>query len=99
MKRVRERTRRVPLPRGRSYFCGTSHDGRGYQRVDGNPEHADIRKHFDAILARHPGLTADHPHFEQPRAARWLKAYRSPSAREKHLHNHKDYQFYDETLP
>ena len=74
-------------------------DGRGYRRVDGTPVHADVRRQLDAILARHPGLTADHPYFEQPKAARWLKAYQSSSASEKHLHNHKDYQFYDETLP
>ena len=50
-------------------------------------------------MAKHPGVTADHPYFEHPKAARWLKAHQSPSAREKHLHNHSDYQFYDETLP
>jgi arylsulfatase A-like enzyme len=89
----------LDVPRGRFYFCRTSRDGRGYQRVDGNPEHANVRSQLDAILAEHPGLTADHPYFEHPKAARWLTAYQSPSAREKHLHNHKDYQFYDETLP
>jgi hypothetical protein len=86
------------VPRGRFYFCGTSHDGHGYQRVDGEPAHANVRGQLDRILARHAGLTAAHPYFQQRAGARWLKAYLAPAAREKHLHNHKDYQFYDESL-
>jgi len=89
----------LDVPRGRFYFCGTSHDGRAYRRVKGDSEHADDRQQLNTILQEHPGLTADHLYFEQPKAARWLKAYLSRAAREKHLHNHKDYQFYDETLP
>ena len=89
----------LEVPRGRFYFCGTSHDGRGYQRNERSPEYANVRTGLEAILALHPGLTDDHPFFKQPKAAQWLNAYRSPPAREKHLHNHKDYQFYDETLP
>ncbi|NQU25078.1 MAG: sulfatase-like hydrolase/transferase [Candidatus Nealsonbacteria bacterium] len=89
----------LDAPQGRFYFCGTSHDGHGYRRAEGRPEHAEVRRQLDTILAKHPGLTADHPYFTQPRAARWLNAYQSPPVREKHLHNHKDYQFYDETLP
>ena len=89
----------LDAPRGRFYFCGTSHDGRDYKRAEGAPEHAEVRTQLDAVLLEHPGLEASHPYFEQPNATRWLKNYRSPSVREKHLHNHKDYQFYDETLP
>ena len=89
----------LDAPRGRFYFCGSSHDGRGYERAEGNPDHAGVRRRLDSILAKHPGLTADHPYFAQPKAARWLNAYQSASAREKHLHNHRNYQFYDETLP
>ena len=86
------------VPQGRFYFCDTNHDGHGYQRVDTDSAHSDVRKQLDRILARHAGLTADHPYFEQRAGARWLKAYREPAAREKHLHNHKDYRFYDESL-
>lgn len=86
------------VPRGRFYFCDTNHDGHGYRRVDGEPAHANVRGQLDEILARHSGLTAAHPYFQQRAGARWLEAYQAPSAREKHLHNHKDYQFYDESL-
>jgi len=87
------------VPHGRFYYCGDSHDGRGYQRVDEDSQHAAARKRFDDILAEHPGLTADHPYFQTRKGAKWLNAYTEPGAAEKHLHNHKDYQFYDETLP
>ncbi len=87
------------VPRGRFYFCGESHDGHGYQRAEDDAEHADVRGRLDSVLAKHPGLTADHPYFKEKAAIRWLKTYTDPTAKEKHLHNHKDYQFYDETLP
>ncbi len=87
------------VPRGRLYFCGDSRDGKGYQRVDDEPQHAAVRKCFDEILAQHPGLTADHPYFQTGKGSKWLQSYTEPGAAEKHLHNHRDYQFYDETLP
>ena len=58
-----------------------------------------IVRQLGSALAKHTGLTADHPYFEQPKAAQWLNAYRSSAAREKHLHDHNDCRFYDETLP
>jgi len=86
------------VPQGRFYYCGDNHDGHGYERVDNNPEHAAARKVLDAVLAKKPGLTADHPYLRNGKGAKWLKSYTAPKAAEKHLHNHKDYQFYDETL-
>lgn len=87
------------VPQGRFCFCGENHDGREYRRAEGDPRHADIRDRLDTILAKHPGMTADHPYFKEKAGARWLESYATPAAREKHLHNHKDYQFYDESLP
>jgi len=87
------------VPDGRFYYCGNNRDGKGYQRVDTDPEHASVREYFAEVLARHPGLTSDHPYFRAGKGAAWLKQYTDPQAVEKHLHNHKDYQFYDETLP
>lgn len=86
-------------PRGRFYYCGDSRDGHGYQRVDNDPRHAATRERLDEILAQHPGLTADHPYFQTRKGANWLQSYTELGAAEKHLHNHKDYQYYDETLP
>ncbi len=84
------------VPRGRFYFCGNHRFGKGYKRVDGSPEHAAARKEFDKILARYPALTARHPYFKTARGKKWLDAYTAPQAAEKHLHNHKDYRFYEE---
>ena len=86
------------VPKGRFYFCGTNHDGHGYLRAEKDAAHAKVRKQLDHILDQHSGLTAKHVYFEDKKAQRWLKAYTTPISREKHLHNHKDYQFYDETL-
>jgi len=85
------------VPDGRFYFCGDSRDGRGYKRVDNSPEHATVRKEFSQILNDHPGLTLEHPYFQR-KGASWLKDYMDPKSAEKHLHNHKDYQFYDEAI-
>ncbi len=85
-------------PDGRFYYCGDSRDGKGYQRVDADPAHAAVRRRFAEILASHPGLTRGHPYFQTVKGGRWLKQYTDPKAAKKHLHNHKDYQFYDETL-
>ena len=86
------------VPYGRFYYCGESRDGKGYQRVDADPAHAAVRQRFAEILASHPGLTKDHPYFQTVKGDRWLKQYTDPKAAEKHLHNHRNYQFYDETL-
>ena len=87
------------VPDGRFYYCGDSRDGRGYQRVDADPAHATVRQRFAEILASHPGLTKDHTYFKTVKGDRWLKQYTDPKAAAKHLHNHRDYRFYDETLP
>jgi arylsulfatase A-like enzyme len=86
------------VPEGRFYHCGRNHDGHGYERVDVDAEHAEVRAEFERILESRPGLTENHPYFMNPKGAAWLKAYKQPRAMQKHLHNHKDYQFYDESL-
>jgi hypothetical protein len=83
---------------GRFYFCGTNHDGQGYLRAEKDAAHAKVRRQLDHILDQHPGLTAEHAYFQDKKAQRWLKAYTTPVSRDKHLHNHKDYQVYDESL-
>jgi len=88
----------LDVPQGRFYVCGTSRDGRGYRRAEGDPEHADVRRWFDSILDRHPGLSADDPVFTTPAGIRWMRSYTRPEEREKHLHNHRNRQWYDESL-
>jgi arylsulfatase A len=88
----------LDVPEGRFYFYGDSYDGRGYVRAENDPAHADVRVEFERILDSHPGLDFNQPYFQRGSGLRWLDAYSDPAMAEKHLHNHRDYSFYDETL-
>lgn len=86
------------VPDGRFYHCGDSHDGHNYKRAESNPEHESVRKTFAGILDANPGLTKDHPYFQTKKGKSFLESYTQSGSVKKHLHNHKDYQFYDESL-
>ncbi|MDP6636200.1 MAG: sulfatase-like hydrolase/transferase [Phycisphaerae bacterium] len=86
----------LSMPQGRFYFCGDNRFGKGYKLVSNSPEHAKARKEFAAILSKYPALLENHPHFKTKKGKRWLDAYREPDAVKKHLHNHKNYRFYEE---
>ena len=88
----------LDVPDGRFYYCGDHRFGKGYKRVDKAPEHARQRAYFEKTLAKYPILTNEHPYFQDRKAADWLKRWKDPRAANKHLHNHKDFQFYDEAL-
>lgn len=84
------------LAQGRLYDCGDSRDGRGYRRITESALPAQTRKIFDEVLSKYPPLQKDHPYFQTKRGKRFLDEYMQPSAVEKHLHNHRDYKFYEE---
>ncbi len=86
------------VPRGRFYYCDDHRFGIGYQRVDGDPAHAQHRAYFDKVMIRYPIITGEHAYFQNRKAVEWLKRWKDPKAADKHLHNHKDFQFYDESL-
>ncbi len=87
-------------PNGRFYFTGENRYGRGYQRVEDKPEHADQRRAFEDIIQSLPShLDADHPFWSSKYGKRWLE--RNPDRSElaaKQLYNHPDYRRYDETM-
>jgi arylsulfatase A-like enzyme len=83
-------------PQGRLYDCGNGRDGKGYRKITNPSEAAKIREVFDDILRKYPALDKDDPFFRTRRGKRFLKEYTQPRAVEKHLHNHKDYRFYEE---
>ena len=83
-------------PEGRLYDCGNSRDGRGYRKITNPSEASNVRKVFDAILRKYPALDKDNPFFKTRKGKRFLEEYTKPQAVEKHLHNHKDYRFYEE---
>jgi len=85
-------------PYGRFYYTADYHSGKGYTRAEGIEEHEEVMKEFKNILEKkYVGLKADHPYFKE-KGGKWLKSYMNPKAVQKHLHNHKDYSFYDETI-
>jgi len=86
----------LSMPEGRFYFCGDNRFGKGYKLVSNSPEHAKARRQFAAILSKYPALLENHPHFKTSKGKKWLQTYKEPAAAAKHLHNHKNYRFYEE---
>lgn len=85
------------VPEGRFYYCGDSHDGKGYVRAENNPKYKKVHQEMLKVLKeKYVGLTLDHPYFQEKRGKAFLKLYTDPKHAEKHLHNHRDYQFYNE---
>ncbi len=56
----------------------------------------DLQNLFNRLIAKRPALQASDPHFKTTKGKRWLESYTSPTEAAKHLHNHKDYRFYEE---
>lgn len=87
------------LPYGRFYYCGDSHDGTGYLRAEENPEHQKVLNDFMDILEnKYIGLKKDHPYLKTKRGKRFMKGYTKDKTVQKHIHNHRNYQRYDESV-
>jgi hypothetical protein len=84
------------LPGGRLYDCGDSRDGHGYRRIVDPVEKTNVMQRFQPILDRYRPLAADHPFWASKRGQEFYHEYTSQNSVDKHLHNHKDYRFYDE---
>ena len=84
------------LPEGRLYDCGDSRDGRSYRRITDPTEKAKVMRRFQPIVDRYPPLAATHSYWKSKKGKPFLREYTSQGSVAKHLHNHKDYQFYDE---
>ena len=85
------------MPEGRFYYTGEHRYGKGYQLVIDDPKHTKERKKFTKFLEDFPPITADHPYWQTNRGKRFLKEYTSEISVKKHLYNHRDYKFYDES--
>lgn len=88
----------LDMPRGRFYDCGESRDGHGYQNVtdSSDPEVLKARQYFDKILEQYPPIQADDPFFKTKKGKKVWNQFTSDKYAMKHLHNHRDYKFYDE---
>ncbi len=83
-------------PDGRFTYTGEHRFGKGYVRAERLPEHASALKKMRAILSQYPPITEDHPFWDTKDGIAFRKEYTDPKSIEKHLHNHKDWVFYDE---
>ncbi len=86
------------VPAGRFYYTGENRFWQGYKRADTNPEHAKEKERFMALLEKYPPVTEDHPHWSTRNGKKFLENYAGEKERTKHLHNHRDYALYDETI-
>ena len=81
-------------PDGRLYYTGSSRFGRGYKRVDKDPEHAAEKAAMEKVLLKLPALKSDNPYWKTKKGEKWLKEYQG--AVDKFHHNHASFRFYDE---
>ena len=82
-------------PDGRFYYTGKNRFGKGYVRVDKNPEHASAVKKLKEIADSLPDhLGPDHSFWKSKSGENWAK--KNKELKNKQLYNHPDYQFYDE---
>ena len=86
------------MPKGRFYDCGDNRDGYGYMNVTNSDDLGvkKARREFDQILKKYPPLTKDHPFFQTKRGRKVLGNFTGNKYARKHLHNHKDFQRYEE---
>jgi len=89
----------LDMPAGRLYYTGDNRFQRGYQRITKDqPRYQQAMKIFEPLMAKYKPLTVEHVNQStQKRAKKFLKEYLTEKSRNKHLHNHRDYQFYDES--
>ena len=84
------------MPEGRLYDCSNNRDGRGYRKITDPLEAVDVRNLFNEILRKYPVLNKDNPFFKTRKGKIFLEEYTQSRAAEKHLHNHRNYKFYEE---
>ncbi|MDD7985370.1 sulfatase-like hydrolase/transferase [Lentisphaera marina] len=84
---------------GRFYKTNGSFDGRAYENVTHNPEHAEMRKKFDKYMGQFPNPVPqdfNDPEWKTyPDLDRAHKHFNSKGQKKNHLSLPTDYQFYD----
>ena len=84
------------LPEGRFCYTGENRFREGYIRAEGLPEHEEARQKLLKIAEQFPPVTTAHPFWDTRRGEAFYKDYTSEASRLKHLHNHKDWIYYNE---
>lgn len=88
----------LEYPMGRLYYTGNNRFGRGYEFVNGKVSFEPTRKKFDDFLKDFLPVTKENPFWKTTKGIKFRHEYTSPEYIKRHLHNHKDYKFYDEGM-
>lgn len=86
------------LPDGRLYFTGKHRFQKGYQRI--KPEQAQYQEamaFFAPIRKTFPALELSNGALKTKKIKAFIAEYSTDKNKVKHLYNHKNYQFYDES--
>ncbi|QZT37511.1 sulfatase-like hydrolase/transferase [Halosquirtibacter xylanolyticus] len=87
------------VPNGRYYYCGQHNNGKGYERAeDRKGSQKTLQMFKDLLQNKYVGLKKNHPYLKTKRGDRFMRQYVKPKSVKKHLYNHRDYQFYDESI-
>lgn len=84
------------LPEGRFCYTGEHRFGEGYIRAENIAEHQEAQKELMEIAAQFDPVNKDHPFWQTAKGESFYKDYTSEASMEKHLHNHKDWIYYEE---
>jgi arylsulfatase A-like enzyme len=85
------------FPQGRFSYTGQHRFREGYVRAEGMDEHKPALEELRKILEQFPPVTENHPYWTTSKGQSYLEDYRDPASIAKHLHNHKDWVYYDES--
>tara|TARA_R110000744_G_scaffold47804_4_gene104951 strand:+ start:10164 stop:11630 length:1467 start_codon:yes stop_codon:yes gene_type:complete len=86
------------LPDGRLYSTGDNRFQQGYQRLkETDINYSKAMGEFTPLLQKFSALSKEHPYFSTKKGKKFVKEYLRSKSKNKHLYNHKDYKFYDES--
>jgi len=85
------------LPEGRFCHTGPHRFRDGYIRADHDPVHAKAKQELLEIAAKFPPVTEEHPFWNTGKGELFYNSYTSEASMKKHLHNHNNWIYYDET--
>ncbi|MFC2080380.1 sulfatase-like hydrolase/transferase [Bacteroidota bacterium] len=84
------------LPEGRFSFTGPNRFSEGYIRAENMPEHKDAKDKLLKIASQFPPITKEHPFWDTRKGQLFYKNYTTETEMTKHLHNHRDWVYYNE---
>jgi len=84
------------LPEGRFCYTGEHRFREGYVRADTMAAHHEAKLELLEIAAQFEPVLEDHPFWQTTKGISFYEDYTSETTKLKHLHNHKDWIYYEE---